>query len=230
MSKHTYKSGELDMQCNKRAEALFDKAKKLGMINHSTGDGAPNCAMLADALLCMESDAQIAIVCETSTLRARLAVADAALAEARGLVEFLNKPLPVNSRAALVERCYQVQLICETIPPHENQTKTAIALSELVTAIRESGGRDETLADLAKAREDAAGFQADLQSVQRENAALREAGDRLFRHAGVLVKYKNNQEKALWENLCNGINAWDGAIQGVALAAALHPATKEGKA
>ena len=77
------------------------------------------------------------------------------LAKAQGLIDFLNQPLPVNSRTALIERCYQVQLICETIPAHENQTKTALALSDLIDAIRKAGGRDETLADLLAARADA---------------------------------------------------------------------------
>jgi hypothetical protein len=176
-----------------------------------------------------------------------------ALAEARGLVEFFNQPLPVNSRTALVERCYQVQLICETIPAHENQTKTAIALSELVTAIRESGGRDETLADLKSARDglqrltgaikrsdelyqqyefmrnQLAASQSRVASLERE---LAEAREEIQRHhiLAADVRYLMGKYPMQGGTNLTQLEKADKMLLEIACGpAALHPATKEGK-
>jgi hypothetical protein len=47
------------MDNHDRSNRLFDKAKKLGMVNPMTSDGAPNREMVAEVIMEAESDASL---------------------------------------------------------------------------------------------------------------------------------------------------------------------------
>jgi hypothetical protein len=57
------------MNAHRRAESLFDAAKKDGLINPVTGDGAPTHEMIAEELNCAESNGQAQLLEVAAYLR-----------------------------------------------------------------------------------------------------------------------------------------------------------------